>query len=321
MSTTIIDADSKNTIYTGLSTDSKPTPVFTYSGEPRISIFYETDTKDIYRHDGSSWAMVESSSRQMVSDPMLDISEGVVVGRKTVTKFGRAVAGIQTTATDIWDRADATPTQQIWLAPTAARIHTISSDSASDVSGGTGATTVVVSYLADWDTAETTETVSGDLNAGIAMSNAAVMIHRMKVAPQATSTTPNVGTIIATAATDTTITAQINPGDGQTQMAIYGIPSTQSFLMEQFYATINKSSGVVGTINFSLVVNPNPDVQTLAFLTKNTRGLQSTGQSSDDFPFNPPFKITGPAIIKLQGIASAADIEASGGFDGVVVDN
>ena len=174
--------------------------------------------------------------------------------------------------------------------------------------------------MADWNTAEATETVSGNLNAGIVMSNAGVMINRMKVTPQATSTTANAGTITATAATDGTITAQINPGEGQTQMAIYGIPSTQTLDVNDFYATINKSSGTLGTINFSPVVNPNPDVQTLVFLTKNTRGLQSTGSSSDNFPFSPPWRITGPAIIKIQGVASANDIEASAGFNGILGD-
>ena len=261
-------------------------------------------------------------SRQAVSPEYGgEVSRGAYTGHKTVNKFGRAPSGVQTTATDIWDRADAAATQPVWLAPTAARIHTIASDSASDVSGGVGATTVIVSYLADWDTAETTETVSGNLNAGIAMNNAAVMIHRMKVTPQSTSTSANVGTITATAATDATITAQINPGEGQTQMAIYGIPSTQSFDMGIFYATLNKSSAAAGTINLSLKVNPNPDVQTLSFLTKNTRGLQSTGVSASDFAFDPPYNITGPAIIKLSGIASANDIECSAGFNGVLVDN
>ena len=309
-------------VYTGLSSDTKP-------NTPQMSVgskFWETDTGDLYLWHGSGgtpvgWVIDSSGGRKLVTDPMMDISDGVVVGRKTVNKFGRAPSGVQTTKTDIWDRADATPTQQIWLAPTAARIHTIQSDSASDVSGGVGATTVVVSYMADWNTAETTETVSGNLNAGIAMSNAAVMIHRMVVTPQASSTSTNVGTITATAATDTTITAQINPGEGQTQMAIYGIPSTQTLNVKNFYATINKAAGVVGTINFSALVNPNPDVQTLAFLVKNTRGLQSTGSSEGSFTFDPPWKITGPAIIKIEGIASAADIEASAGFNGVLVDN
>ena len=285
------------------------------------SICTETDTGDQWMWSGDDWYKTHSSGRLLTSDPLLDISDGIILGKETVNKFGRAPSGVQTTATDIWDRADSAATQQIWLAPTAARIHTIASDSASDVSGGTGATTVIVYYLADWDTAETTETVSGNLNTGIAMSNAAVMIHRMKVVPQSTSTTTNVGTITATAATDATITAVILPGEGQTQMAIYGIPSTQTLEIYEFYATLNKSSAAAGTINFSPVVNPNPDVQTLAFIVKNTRGLQSTGTSADTFPFKIPWKITGPAIIKIQGIASAADIEASAAFNGVLEDN
>ena len=301
----------------GLSTDSKTNPTSGTVGAK----WFEQDIGNIFKWFGASWFQTHSSGRLMVTDPMIDISDGIVTGKKAVNKFGRAPSGTQTTATDIWDRSDASATQQIWLAPTAARIHTIASDSASDVSGGTGATTVIVSYLPDWDTAETTETVSGNINAGIAMNNAAVMIHRMKVVPQATSTTPNVGTITATAATDATITAAILPGEGQTQMAIYGIPSTQTLEVKNFYASLNKGSAAAGTINFSPVVNPNPDVQTLAFIVKNTRGLQSTGTSEDTFPFDPPWKITGPAIIKIQGIASASDIEASAGFNGVVVDN
>ena len=295
MAVTNIPRDDQHPVkWLGLSTDTKPSPA--WSLNVVRSEFWETDTGDIYIWNGAGWVLTTEETK--------------------VNKFGRAPSGVQTTATDIWDRADATPTQSVWLAPTAARIHTIQSTSASDVAGGTGATTVEVSYLADWDTKEAVETVSGNLNAGIAMSNAAVMIHRMKVVPQASSTTTNTGTITATAATDATVTAQINIGVGQTQMAIYGIPSTQKLHVKNFYASINKSYGTLGTINFSLKVNTNPDVQTLSFLTKNTRGLQSTGTSSGLFQFDPEYVVTGPAIIKIQGVASSNDIEASAGFNG-----
>ena len=291
-----IEHQKRRPVFAGPSTDDRSTINATLDEDDAGALFYETDTNDTYQWSGTGWFIISAQNK--------------------LNKFGRAPSGVQTTATDIWDRADATPTQQIWLAPTAARIHTIQSTSASDVSGGTGATTVIVSYLPTWSLAEQTETVSGNLNAGIAMNNAAVMIHRMKVVPQSTSTTPNAGTITATAATDATVTAQINPGEGQTQMAIYGIPSTKKLNLKDFYATINKSSGTLGTINFSLLVNPNPDVQTVSFLTKNTRGLQSTGASSGVFGFDPVYVVTGPAIIKVQGIASSNDIEASAGFNG-----
>ena len=187
-----------------------------------------------------------------------ELSLGNLEGRSFVNKFGAAPSGAQTTATDIWDRADATPTQQIWLAPTAARIHTIASTSAQDAAAGTGVSTVLVYYLPDWDTKEAVETVTGNLNAGIAMTNAAVIIHRMKVVPQASTTGVggNIGTITATAATDTTITAVILPGNGQTEMAIYGVPSCQTALMHSWNANIDKTSGGVNTVDFSIRLNP-----------------------------------------------------------------
>lgn len=272
-------------------------------------------------NNGNFKVSTEEYDASLNRDVALRISKGDQTGYMGVNKFGAAPSGIQTTATDIWDRADATPTQQIWLAPTAARIHTIASDSVNDTTGGTGANTVQIKYLADWDTAEAVETVTGNLNAGIAMTNAAVMIHRMKVVPQATSTTANVGTITATAATDGTVTAAILPGNGQTEMAIYGIPSTQTAYLTKWRCNIDKSSVTPATADFQLRVNPNPDVQTVSFLRKNDISLQSTGSNMFESEFNPYIKITGPAIIKVQAMASAADLDGESAFDLIVVNN
>ena len=104
-------------------------------------------------------------------------------------------------------------------------------------------------------------------------------------------------------------------------MAIYTIPSVQTAYMTGFYGTINKASGAAATINFSLLVNPEPETELTNFLVKNTRGVQSTGNSSDTWTFNPCLKIVGPAIIKVQGKASAADVEGSAGFDIILVTN
>lgn len=256
----------------------------------------------------------------------LEVSKGNITGHTTVNKFGRAPTGVQTTATDIWDRATAAPLQSIWIAPTQARIHAIVSDDIDDSDSGgvnpqsTGARTIRVYGLTGWGTAEVSEDIIMDGTTAVNTSNSYVIIHRMKVLT-AGSSAINEGAITATAATDGTVTAQMNDNEGQTQMAIYGIPSTQTAYMTCFYGTVNKSSAAAGTVNFSLLVNEDANTDVDLFIIKNTRGLQSTGQSSDEWCFKPHFKIAGPAIIKVQGRASANDIEASAGFDLILVTN
>lgn len=132
---------------------------------------------------------------------------------------------------------------------------------------------------------------------------------------------PNVGQIKATAETDNTITAVIAAGDGQTEMAIYGVPSTQSFYMTRWSCAIAKASGVASHVSFELRVNENPNVQTISFLRKNDLAVQSTGNNNVEKHFDNPIKYAGPCIIKVQGVGSAADIDAKSGFDGYLVNN
>jgi hypothetical protein len=258
---------------------------------------------------------------------LLEVARGNVSGVTSVNKFGKAPSGVQLTATDIWSRADATPTQQIWLAPTAPRIHTIlsTSDADSDTGGtvaqGAGARTIRVYGLKTWDLAETTEDIvmDGTATDGNAYKtvNSYVIIHRMKVLTMGASG-PNVGTITATAATDTTVTAVILPGEGQTEMAIYGVPSIQSFYMTRWGAAMGKEP-TAQTIEFGLRINESPDVQTTAYLLKNNINVLSTGISAAQIHFDNPIKCPGPCIIKVQGIASSADIDAKSAFDGYLV--
>jgi len=126
---------------------------------------------------------------------------------------------------------------------------------------------------------------------------------------------PNVGTISATAATDNTVTAVILPGDGQTEMAIYGVPSTQIALLHRWSANIDKASGLVATIDYQLRVNENPNVQTTGFLRKDDLSVQSNGSSEAERIFSIPMRFDGPCIIKIQGIASTADSDGEAGFD------
>lgn len=256
------------------------------------------------------------------TDFALQVARGLISGVSSVNKFGAAPDGVQTTASDIWSRCNSTPTQQIWLAPTAARIHAIVSDSTNDDGSpvGTGARTIRIYGLKTWDLAETNEDITLDGTTPVNTANSYVIIHRMKVLTCGTAG-PNVGTITATAATDSTVTAVILPGDGQTEMAIYGVPSIQSFYLTRWSAAIAKASGTAAHVTFELRVNENPNVQTIAFLRKNDLSVQSTGSNNVEKHFDNPIKYAGPCIIKVQGTASANDIDAKSGFDGYLVTN
>lgn len=251
---------------------------------------------------------------------LLDVALGLVSGRSAVHKFGRAPAGIQTTATDVWVRADSGATQQIWLPPTAARVHSVVSTSTSDDGSpvGVGARTLTISGLTSWSSAEVSETITLDGTTPVNTVNSYVMINRMFVATSG-STSINVGTITATAATDGTVTAQINPGRGQTEQCIYGLPSTQKLALYHLRASINASSGAGARADLDLLVNFNPNVQTTNY--RNQASVQMDTSGSTFVSANPeiPIAVNGPAIVKIQGTASVADTDCSAAFSGILV--
>lgn len=255
----------------------------------------------------------------VLGDLGIQVASGLVSGFSRINKFGAAPEGVQTSATDIWSRADATPTQQIWLAPTAARIHAIVSTSVNDDGDpvGTGARTIRVYGLQTWSSAESSEDITLNGTGAVNTANSYVIIHRMKVLTMG-SAGPNVGTISATAATDGTVTAVILPGDGQTEMAIYGIPSGYTFYLKRWGASIGKGNTTLA-VNFKLLVNESPNVQTTGYLRKDDINLVSTGTSGVSRVYDIPPSFAGPCIVKVQAVASAADTDATSGFDGYIV--
>ncbi len=231
-----------------------------------------------------------------------------------VNKFGRAPDGIQNTLTDVWDLADGgVGQQQIWVRPTVKRIHQIESSDVNDAAAGTGARTLRVYGISDWDSAEISEDITLNGTTKVPTTEPFAVIHRMKCLT-AGSGEVNAGIIKATADTDGTITARINAGEGQTQMAIYGIPSNRAAYVHQYYVSMNRS-GNNRTADAFLKVLVNPDGAEPVWLTKHTIGMQAVGSSYFRHEFLPEFRITGPAIIKVSVIASANDTECSAGFD------
>lgn len=256
---------------------------------------------------------------QPVTDDGLLVALRCYPGLTSVNKFGRSVNVDSGIDTDIHDGANASswPTAALddrdtWIAPTEARIHSIVSTSSSDTQ------TIKVFGLTSWDGSEVSEDVTLTGTDAVNTTNSYVIIHRMRVT-SAISSGPNVGTIYATAATDDTITAQINPGEGQTQMAVYGIGSGTVAYMSGYYLSAVKGGAAV-SLEATMLVNPFPDVDETVFITKHTLGLATDGTSYFRHRFNPYFRIAGPAIIKIQANSSANDTDVSAGFDLILVD-
>lgn len=262
-----------------------------------------------------------------VRDAILGISRGSVSGITHVNKFGRAANGIQTTLTDTWDRADAAATQQIWIAPTQARLHNVTSSSTADdgtpEAAGAGAQAVRIYGLTDWDTAEVSEDVVLNGTGTVVTSNSYVIIHRMKILPIGATYATNVGNITVTAQTDNTVTAQINIGNGQTEMSIYGIPSTQTAYMTSFDVNAHNTGNpsTVIEIDYDMVVNERPDLDETVFIKKANVGMIASGSSVFSKVYNPYFEMAGPAIIKFQATSTLADTEGVAEYDLIIVDN
>ncbi len=246
-----------------------------------------------------------------------EISRGLLPGHTHILKFGRNTNLDTDIPTDLWDLL----TQAIWLAPTQARIHNVASTSTSDDGdpAGVGAQTIEMLGLTSWDSLPVIETVVMDGTSDKATANAYVIIHRMQVLTWGSSG-PNVGTITATAVTDGTITAQISPAVGQTQMAILGVPSVQQAYLTGFYASMLRAAATA-TIDVNLLVNIIPDTQLAGFSTRQTVAIAADGSSHYYHPFSPYMRIDGPAIIKLQMTSGALNQDGFGGFDVILVKN
>lgn len=281
----------------------------------RIEATY-SDLSNYYGRLDEAAEINASYLQTKTTDPHLDTARGLNGGQVSVNKFGRATDCDLSTVSDIWDRANSADAQDIFVAPTQARIHQITSTSANDTSAGTGAQAVRVYGLTDWDTEEETEIVVMNGASNVATLFSYVIIHRIQVLTFG-SAGPNVGIITATADTDATITAQINADEGQTQMAIYGVPSTQKAYMTGFYASLNGTTNARADI--TLKVNPYPDNELAGFLTKHTIGIGTSGSSLLQHHYKPYNGFDGPCIIKIQGDPTANNTEISAGFDLILV--
>lgn len=233
-----------------------------------------------------------------------------------VTVFGYATNLDVGIATDIHDN----PALAIHVAPTEARAHDVASSDAGDDGDpvGLGAQILRVWGLKTWADKEsvidlvlngTTDVVTIPL----------VFVNRMEVIAWG-ATNVNIGVIKATADTDNTVSAQINAGEGETHMALLGIPSTQKLFIKSYFGT-SISPASQSVIGFKLLANTYAGTVLTRFATKHQFSLDSDVDGSKSHIFGVPLEIAGPAIVKIQGTSTVINSIATAGFDGILVDN
>lgn len=263
----------------------------------------------------------------ILNEARYQIGRGLVRHAYPNTKFGRAPNGVQTTITDIWDRANATPTQQVWVAPTAPRIHALVSTSTADngVTPSTGARTVRIYGVTSWTGMvdskgqplhEDYEDVTLNGQTPVNTTKSWVIIHRIRVSTAGTGGI-NAGTLTATAATDGTVTAVVQPANGSTQMAIFGVPDGWQHYIYRIRTAISRSSGSAQTVNFDMwdydYADPNLPVANI----RDDLANQSTGTSYANHEYEFGLRFTGPCIIRIRATASVNDTDAAASWDGV----
>ncbi len=277
--------------------------------------------QNIVRISGTVTIVLESGAILSVTDPSLEIARGNVPGHFVDNQHGRASKVDNGIETDVWDRANATDNQAIYIAPTEARIHQIVSSSASDDGSplGVGARTISVIGLTSWDTREIAEVITLNGVTNVPTVNAYVIINHMEVLTKGV-TSINVGIITATADVDGTISAQINAEQGEAQMAILGVPSIQDAFITNYYGVAIKNAAAVN-VKVELLGNPNPNEELLNFVIHHTIDTESDGSSNVQHIFNPYRKFEGPTFLKVRANASANNTDVSAGFDAILVDN
>lgn len=182
---------------------------------------------------------------------------------------------------------------------------------------GTGAQTVIIRGLTDWDTAEVSETLD---MFGVDISpttNSYVFINSLEVVTSG-GTKINTAIIKATADTDGSVSAYISADAGISHSAIMGIPSTQTLNVYQLLFTI-LADGTTDIANFSLLANTEPDSQLTQFKQYFVTGF--VGTDMQPVNLSAPLVFPGPAIVKLRVLSDTADSHVAGRFAGKLETN
>jgi len=233
------------------------------------------------------------------------VGQGDEINASSILKFGRNTTIPSGTREDIWDGSSIYP----W--PATADITHIK----SAASGDEGLNIEVQGLDINYALATQEKMLDGaDSTTQVALDTALLRVFRMKVK----DSTDAASNIECRNVGGGTLYAQITAPFNQTLMAIYTVPAGKTAYLTRYYAEINKKTNAA--IEIELYVRPFGEV----FQLKHNGIIANGGDAHWDFCFSPnsaPLAISEKSDIKITGLASAAGVDSSAGFDLVMIDN
>lgn len=241
-----------------------------------------------------------------------DVARGKITGYQAIDKFGENT-DVDVGTEDIWSGGGT------WVPPTQARRHQITSTSTSDNGSGgtTGALTVVVTGIAS-DGTRNSETITLNGTSNVLTTNSYTMIDRMEVLTVG-STGSNIGTITATAQTDSTVTARIEATQNQTRMAIFQVPTNAQATLYSYYIIINGSTPA--TTLMTIEIQEKKNVANSPWVTKHIETFNSDIVNEATHSFNHYKKFSAGSYIKMVATSNKADSSIGAGFNLLVVND
>jgi len=236
----------------------------------------------------------------------IEIAKGNIPGHSSFFKFG-SNPEVGATFETIWNGGGN------YVYPAAATAMTVSSSSAADDVGSTGATSILIEGL-DANYALTTETVTMDGQNGVPTANQYIRVFRAYILTVGTGQV-NAGDIYIGTGTITngipaTVYAKIDADAGQTEMTVYTVPAGYTLYIFAFtvYSGQGKEMEFRGRFRpFGLGwrTGPVPIV------------YQSTANSRFEFGFPIPEKTD----LEVQGRVTTGTAIASAQYEGILVTN
>ena len=240
----------------------------------------------------------------------LQVARGQIMGHKTLFKFG-INSDVGTSVETVWAQGGT------YAYPASATVMKISSSSADDSSGGTGARTIAIFGL-DANYNEISESVLLDGQTAVNTGNSYLRISRMYVTTAGSGATA-AGTIYAGTGTVTsgvpaTVYGMITLTANQTQMAFWTVPAGYTLYLMGVYFTSANSTANAST-NFQLIQRP------LGGVFRIQSSARTPGNGDFIFDLHTPLAFTEKTDIEIRAVASAGASNVSAEFEGIYIKN